>query len=211
VDIIGVDIGQKRDPSTIVVVQHRYRKVKGTSGSGSRNDSHFTVRMIESLPIGTPYPEVANRIGEVWKGLKARPSSHSARIYIDATGVGLPVVDLVRGYVSAYDTWAVLFTHGDQRTEHEEEKKIVLGKAFLVARLQVLLQAGRLHLPDSPEAHRLAQELLDYEIRIDQDANDRYGAFKVGQHDDLVTALGLAVQIDPRLPLLLFETEDEFG
>ena len=27
-------------------------------------------------------------------------------------------------------------------------------------------------------------------------ANDRYGAFKVGTHDDLVTALGLAVQLD---------------
>lgn len=28
------------------------------------------------------------------------------------------------------------------------------------------------------------------------DANDRYGAFAVGTHDDLVTALGLAVQTD---------------
>jgi len=27
----------------------------------------------------------------------------------------------------------------------------------------------------------------------DVHANDRYGAFKVGKHDDLVTALGLAV------------------
>jgi hypothetical protein len=40
----------------------------------------------------------------------------------------------------------------------------------------------------------LGQELMDYEIRVDQDANDRYGAFAVGSHDDLVTALGLAVQ-----------------
>jgi hypothetical protein len=29
---------------------------------------------------------------------------------------------------------------------------------------------------------------------VSEDANDRYGAFKVGSHDDLVTALGLAVQ-----------------
>ncbi len=36
-------------------------------------------------------------------------------------------------------------------------------------------------------------ELQDYEIRVDQDANDKYGAFKVGSHDDLVTALGLSV------------------
>ena len=40
----------------------------------------------------------------------------------------------------------------------------------------------------------MARELEDYEIRVTEDANDRYGAFKVGAHDDLVTALGLAVQ-----------------
>ena len=32
---------------------------------------------------------------------------------------------------------------------------------------------------------------------MDQDANERYGAFKVGSHDNLVTALGLAVQEPP--------------
>ena len=42
----------------------------------------------------------------------------------------------------------------------------------------------------------LAQELIDYEIRVEPDANDKYGVFKVGTHDDLVTALGLAVQDD---------------
>ncbi len=39
---------------------------------------------------------------------------------------------------------------------------------------------------------------LDYEIRVSEDANGRYGAFRVGSHDDLVTALGLAVLVDPR-------------
>jgi hypothetical protein len=34
------------------------------------------------------------------------------------------------------------------------------------------------------------------EIRVEERANDTYGAFKVGTHDDLVTALGLAVQGD---------------
>ena len=46
----------------------------------------------------------------------------------------------------------------------------------------------------------LARELLDYEIRVSEDANDRYGAFKVGNDDDLVTALGLAAQETPPEP-----------
>ena len=92
------------------------------------------------------------------------------------------------------------FTHGDHRTEHSGEDKVTLGKAYLVSRLQALLQCNRLHLPATAESRALAQELLDYEIRVEEDANERYGAFRGGSHDDLVTALGLAVQFDPKGP-----------
>ena len=71
-----------------------------------------------------------------------------------------------------------------------------LGKGYLVSRLQVLLQNHRLRLPRTAEATVLAQELLDYEIRVDPDGDAKFGAFKVGKHDDLVTALGLAVLRD---------------
>jgi hypothetical protein len=92
----------------------------------------------------------------------------------------------------------VYFTYGDRRIVDSEKGQISLGKAYLVSRLQALLQGGRLHLPKTPEAEALGRELLDYEIKVSEDANDRYGAFKVGAHDDLVTALGLATQVDPR-------------
>jgi hypothetical protein len=96
---------------------------------------------------------------------------------------------------------AVYFTHGDKRTE-EGWRTVKLGKAWLVSRMQTLLQGGRIHLPNTQETHDLARELLEYEIRVSEDANDRYGAFKVGTHDDLVTALGLAVQRVPWQPLI---------
>jgi hypothetical protein len=43
-----------------------------------------------------------------------------------------------------------------------------------------------------------ADELVNYEIKVSEGGMDVYGAFRVGTHDDLVTALGLAVQGDPR-------------
>ena len=96
--------------------------------------------------------------------------------------------------------YPVFFNHGDRLTWEVSGNLVQgrLGKAFLVSRLQSLLQHGRLHLPKTPETELLAKELLDYEIRVDEDANDKYGAFKVGTHDDLVTALGLACLRDPR-------------
>jgi hypothetical protein len=89
--------------------------------------------------------------------------------------------------------YPVTFTHGDRLDWEPGGPGMRLGKAYLVARLQVLLDDGRLHLPETREARQLGQELRDYEVRIDEKANDTYGAFRVGQHDDLVTALGLAV------------------
>ena len=112
-----------------------------------------------------------------------------------------PVVDLLREHMSGARLTAVYFTYGDRRVR-TSRREVTLGKAYLVSRLQALLQTGRIHLPRTSEAEALAQELLGYEIRVDRNANDRYGAFKVGTHDDLVTALGLAVQADPRrLPM----------
>ena len=67
----------------------------------------------------------------------------------------------------------------------------------------MLLQSGRLHLPKTPEAEALGRELLDYEIKVDENANDRYGAFRVGTHDDLLTAIGLATQRDDVGPVLI--------
>jgi len=93
---------------------------------------------------------------------------------------------------------AVYFTPGDRRTQ-EEGGVIRLGKAWVVCRLQVLLQSGQLHLPRSTEAETLAGELTELEVQIAPDANDRYGAFKVGTRDELVTALGLYVLAPPHL------------
>ena len=36
---------------------------------------------------------------------------------------------------------------------------------------------------------------MDYKIKVDTDANDRYGAFKVGTHDDLERLTKLYVDV----------------
>jgi hypothetical protein len=43
----------------------------------------------------------------------------------------------------------------------------------------------------------MVQEVLNYEIHVSENGNDKYGAFAVGTHDDLVTAMGLAVLDHP--------------
>ena len=65
-----------------------------------------------------------------------------------------------------------------------------------MSRLQALIQGERIRLPETEQAQALAKELTDYEIRVDEGAKMTAGAFKTGAHDDMATALGLAVLQD---------------
>jgi hypothetical protein len=185
--VIGVDIGQKRDPTAVCVAEIDRREVE------SRTETHFVVRHLERLPLGTPYPKVAERIARITEGVRARNPGHTI-VYVDATGVGQPVVDLLREQIRGARVVPVYFTHGDRRTEAREagQLRVSLGKAYLVSRLQALLQSSRLHVLRTRESEALTEELLNYEIRVDESGHETSGAFRTGTHDDLVCALGLA-------------------
>ncbi len=194
---IGADIGQRVDPSAIAVAEAETRVIEG------RTETVYHIHHLERLPLGTGYPAVAERIATVAAGVTKR-GALVRRLYADCTGVGRPVVDmlppaLIRQHVTT-QVWAVTFTFGDRRTEHTSEREVIMGKAWLVSRLKVLLQTDRILLPKMDEATALVKELLDYEIRQRDNGNEQFGAFAVGSHDDLVIALGLAVQDVARVP-----------
>lgn len=186
---MGVAPRQRREPSGLCVVEINSRR-----GDDRRWVEHYVVRHLERLPAGTRYPAMAQRFGEVAKSVEDRTGSRP-ELYVDLTGFGQPLMDEVERHGDYSQVRPVFFSHGDRRTE--EGGAIRLGKAWVVTRLQMLLQTHQLHLPRSTEAEILAEELTDFEVQVAPDANDRYGAFKVGSRDELVTALGLAVQRPP--------------
>ncbi len=193
---VGVDIGQKLDPTALVVmeVQRRgYTEEAGPRGPLRRGgETHFVARAVQRLALGTTYPAVAARLAAVDHNLRGR--GLWPRFWVDATGVGQPVVDLLAA--AGLDLTPVYLTGSDQATTGERGE-LRLGKAVLVSRLQVLLQSAQVHLPATAEAGILAQELLNYEIRVNENAAAQFGAFRVGSHDDLATALGLACWEQP--------------
>lgn len=184
---IGVDLGQRHDPTAICVCEvERRGYTLNERGRPTGGEYHYLIRHLERLPLGTPYPAVVDRLVEIYRKLTA--SKHSVRIWMDATGLGQPVVDLLES--AGLPVTPVYLTSSDKAVE--EGRELRLGKALLVSRLQVLLQSGRIHLPKTREAEVLIEELLNYEIRVTDNANPVFGAFKTGTHDDLATALGLA-------------------
>jgi hypothetical protein len=216
---LGCDVGQRTDPSAIVVVEVAWRTVPVEEDGRSRlarairlpagttlrplvrREAVFSVRHIEAVPLGTLYVDVAERIAEVVASARERHPPTPPELRVDITGVGRPVVELIgnalrdrRIFGSACKLIGVTFTFGQKYEARGTEA--TLGKGYLVSRLQALIQTKRIELPRSAEA--MVDELLNYEIKVDPDGDAKLGAFRVGTHDDLVTALGLAVLEDPR-------------
>lgn len=77
------------------------------------SQDYYVIRHLERLPLGTPYPAVAQRLVAICEGVRARVARAEAErmleppccrppaedasltVFVDATGVGQPVVDLL--------------------------------------------------------------------------------------------------------------------
>jgi hypothetical protein len=120
-------------------------------------------------------------------------------VHVDVTGVGRPVSDMLREGLDGTDYYlsAVTLTSGTAlRPTGMGSAEVSVGKEHLVSRLQVLLDRGRILLPEDKESRALVRELQDFELRASA-SGMASGAFKAGAHDDLAIALGLAVLYDP--------------
>jgi hypothetical protein len=178
------------DEVDLRVIEHEIKAVAPFSQeSGSLPEPIYEVRHLERLPLRTPYTEVARRIKAL---INTPPLQGNAELAVDATGVGAAVVDQLK----AEGLWfeAVVITGGEKETQDDDTHRVP--KRDLIARPQVLLQEGNRRLKIAlalPEAKTLVDELLNYRYKITDAGNDTYGAWREGQHDDLVLALALAV------------------
>ena len=175
--LVGLDLGQAADYTALVVIERvEQQKAK----------PHFHVRHIQRFQLGTSYPVVVERVKSI---ITQKPLEGKAQLVVDATGVGAPVVDLLRQ--AGLSPVAIMITGGD--TVSQEPLVLRVPKRDLVSTLQILLQEGRLKVAESlPEASILVKELLTFQVKITASAHDVYGSWREGSHDDVVLAICLA-------------------
>jgi hypothetical protein len=185
---VGLDLGQAQDYTAMAVLT-RPLLVGGEQGEARRPP--YAVPHLQRFPLGTPYPRIVAAVLD----LLCTPQLRGSFVVADQTGVGRAVVDMLeeamRGrFVGQF--CPVTITSGHEVTL-SEAGEFRVPKKELVGVLQVLLQTRRLRISQAlPEASLLVKELETFQVKITEAANEVYGAWRAGQHDDLVLAVGLA-------------------
>ena len=110
---------------------------------------------------------------------------------VDGTGVGRPVVDLLRRSGLSCKLQAAIITGGIAESNsdgyHHIPKKDLITGLQLAIQLRTLQIAGGMKFGPA-----LVTEMAEMRVRITASGNEQYGAWREGSHDDLVFAVALA-------------------
>lgn len=181
---VGIDVGKMSDSTAIVACQVITEVPLPT---------RYVTQHLERVPLGTSYPDIAAHCVKVLAAIQTLLNTQSAsriaalaeqvkatgqqvsygrsgiprveiRVFVDVTGVGRPVFDMIERVVQtdprirSLDLRPITFAHG----ETYNAKTGRMGKAYMVSRLQTLLQSRLVQLPPRhPEAQAMARELKD--------------------------------------------------
>jgi hypothetical protein len=179
---VGLDLGQRHDPTAIAIVE-RMELAQAWQVTAFHS---LRVRHLERVPLGTPYPGVVARVREIVRKIGA------CALVVDGTGVGAPVVDMLHAAGLGCEVTAVTITGGEQQ-RNKGASGWSVPKRDLLALVQVLLEQNELRLAKGlRELGPLVRELTDVKSTTRANGRVRLGADGCGEHDDLVIALALA-------------------
>ena len=119
------------------------------------------------------------------------PRRDRPELVVDATGVGRPVLDVMRE--RGLKPIGITITGGIDAVEREWND-IRVPKRTLAAIMQVVLQSGRLKIAADMElTPALTRELETFKVKINVNGSEAFEAWRETDHDDLVLAAALAV------------------
>jgi hypothetical protein len=202
---LGVDLAQARDKTAMVAVESWRPEVEPTMEEmvalanmdpiGTlrrkrprvpRPEVHHQITHIAQLRPGVSYPEQA-----MWIIQAAHALSYEERatVYVDATGVGRAVVDLLRRDCP-FPIVAVTITPGGAVTKKGKDWSVA--KTELISALEVVLSTRRLSAdPGVDNAGLLLKQLKAFGYVLGETGRPKFEG--KGSHDDITMALALAI------------------
>lgn len=176
--VIGLDIGQRRDYSAIAILEC----VDQVTGDRDPLTYQFIrrtevrLRHVERVRLGTPYAAVVDRVATIVEDPRLRDGT----LVVDATGVGAPVIELLRAARLPCRLIPVQITGGHDESLDGGYHRVP--KRDLVTGLQVLFDRWPLEIVGgTPAVDALVRELVEFKAKP-----------TTNTHDDLTMALAIA-------------------
>lgn len=201
--VVGVDLGQARDFSTIVIdevnfadrITYQQTDFQPAPGELARAVVvHHRLRHVERIPLGTSYPDVIDRVARVLARVPEMP--RPPVLTVDATGCGRPVMDLMRK--SGLSPLGVTITAGSGETIGRQDARVA--KRVLASTVAVALDTARLQVvATGPDVETLKRELRNFRVKVTAGQNETFESWREADHDDLVLGAALAVWAGERM------------
>jgi hypothetical protein len=193
--IVAVDLGTMQDYTAIAILEEMSRSsFKQTAKDVARGDDgekiierFYALRHLDRLQQRISYTEIAKTI----VGLMGSPAlAGQAELVVDATGVGRPMVDMLRE--SRLEPTAITITNGKSVTNEGQEYHVP--KRDLATALQVAFASKRLVIAQGlPLVPAFLREVEAFKVKITTSGNDTYEAWREKDHDDLVLSVAMGI------------------
>jgi hypothetical protein len=175
----GLDLGFSQDPTALVMVEEMVRTTGGYDYVNFQNEMEtvLVLRHVQAYPLRMPYREVA---GVVERELSLYRTTERTCLAVDASGVGLPVVELLRESRLAADLVPIAITSG--QAVGKLAHAATVPKNVLLHNMRRMFEMRELRIPAKlPGVGELMEELV------------ALGVTGSARHDDLAYALALAL------------------
>lgn len=188
---LGVDFGSQRDFTAIALIkreEHIKTKHNGYKLVEDAREASYKLLYLERMELGTPYTQIVKHL----RTMTLHPEvSGNVTVIADATGVGLPVVQMMRQEGIA--PLIPIGIHGGNAV-NEKQDGYSVPKRDLVSALLIAFQGRRIKIPaDIAHRQQLIHEMQSFKMKQRASGSDSYEALMEKDHDDLVLALSYAI------------------
>jgi hypothetical protein len=194
--VFGLDLGSVSDYSALCVIE----ATRTISEGGKDEITQLACVSLKRWQLRTPYQQIVQEVVKKINNLDPFTTPKQKTLAVDGTGVGVAVVDLFRAEKINSEFCAISITGGS--TVGKTGDVFFVPKMDLVGCVQLALQNRILKTsPALVEAATLMSELQNFKATISANGHASFGAgadWRVGNNDDLVLALAMAVWVANR-------------
>lgn len=185
--LVGLDLGQQND-YTVLSYMFVTRPKEALHNKGLKRRNSYIIKAVSVVPLNTPYPNIVSWIVNL---ANTNFSKYNYTIVVDYTGVGRPIVDMIR----QQDIKVVAVnTTGGHKTTWKTSYEVNVPKKDIVTSLKASLEDNRAKFAEGlPNYHDdIVKEFINFQEKISNSINLQYEG-KHGYHDDIVMSIGLAI------------------